>query len=38
MQAVQDGDLETVSRHPDLVNTKYDNASALHFAALNGWR
>jgi ankyrin repeat protein len=36
IQAVQDGDVGTMSQFPELVNIRHDHATPLHVAALNG--
>jgi len=35
-RAASDGDLETLSRFPELVNIRHQGASALHVAAIEG--
>src|SRR5450755_3241852 len=34
MRAAREGDLDALSRHPELVNVRHDGATALHFAAI----
>ena len=36
MRAAREGDVDALSRHPELVNVRHDGATALHFAAIEG--
>jgi ankyrin repeat protein len=36
MRAARNGDVATLSRHPELVNIRNDGATALHLAAIEG--
>jgi ankyrin repeat protein len=36
MRAAGEGDVDTLSRHPELVNIRHDGATALHLAAIEG--
>jgi hypothetical protein len=36
MDAAREGDIDTLSRSPELVKSRYEQATALHFAAING--
>ena len=35
IRAASEGDIAALQRHPELVNTRHDGATALHFAAIN---
>jgi len=35
-RAASQGDIATLNQHPELVNIRYDRATALHIAAING--
>jgi len=36
MDAARTGDIATLSRSPELVKSRHEQATALHFAAING--
>jgi hypothetical protein len=36
MRGARDGDVTTLSRHPELVNIRSDGVTALHLTAIEG--